>query len=160
MKPVNDKIIDILNELLISEWTAIAQYKFHGEFNKNNGYENLADYFLERADDELKHSRKLIKRILFLEGMPNMTGMNEVKPAFDIENQLNNDLAAEYECIQKYDMAIHAVTCDMPDNTTRHILNNILDDENEHAKELENYLQQIKDVGGTKVFLSTKIKSE
>jgi bacterioferritin len=141
------EIINLLNSLLRDEFGAIQTYIFCAEINKNYGYEKLYKFFKEKIKDEKSHSKKLIRQILYLEGIPAVNEIGEIKMPLDIVAQLSDNLILEMTAIQKYNDAIHILTCDIIDNTTRHILNNILDDENEHYQELEGLMYQVKQLG-------------
>lgn len=157
----NQQVINILNQLLIAENTAIMQYKYNCEFNKNNQYTEIGHIFKERMQDEQKHYHYLIARILFLEGLPVIDKVNGPKQAVDIKSQFENDLQLEMDCIKSYNDAIHKLTCGDegidPDNDTRRILEKILKEETEHCKEIEGVLKKIQDVG-VAGFLSSYIK--
>lgn len=144
------KVIDTLNKLLISEETAIMQYKFNGHWNEAYEYNKIAEMFFERAKDERKHYNKLISRILLLEGLPVIDTVDNPKRAVDIRTQFSNDLELEYKCVQDYNDAIHLLNIGgddiQPDNETRRILDHIMKDENEHVKEIEAVLKKIDDM--------------
>jgi bacterioferritin len=91
----NDKIIKKLNTLLADELTAIRQYIVHSEMCANWGHGKLHDPIKKRAIEEMKHAEKLIERILFLEGTPDVSGMEKVIIGNDVEQQFKNDCDAE-----------------------------------------------------------------
>src|SRR5208283_126018 len=98
----NEKIIALLNTLLAEELTAINQYMVHSEMCANWGYDRLHQATEKRAIDEMKHAEKLIGRILFLEGTPVVSKLNELKIGADVATQLQNDHAAELGAIKMY----------------------------------------------------------
>ncbi|MCS7197086.1 MAG: bacterioferritin [Candidatus Bipolaricaulota bacterium] len=142
----NKKIIDRLNALLADELTAINQYMVHSEMCANWGYERLHEAIEKRAITEMKHAEKLIERILFLEGMPIVSKLNEIKIGSDVKAQFESDLAAEYMAIKAYNEGI-ALAVEVGDNGTRALLESILSDEEHHVDWLEAQLDQINQMG-------------
>ena len=138
----NQKVITMLNQLLISEFSAVNQYLFNAEFWKNNGFEKLYNYFFERANDERKHSEILTEWIMFLSGIPEVSTLENVNPSTEISGQLQNDLAAENKAVKDYSDGI--VLCFKEgDHATRQVLEKILMDEIEHVDEIEASQYQI-----------------
>jgi bacterioferritin len=88
------RVIDLLNQALTAELTAINQYFIHSELCENYGYELLHHQIKKDSIDEMKHAEKLIERILFLDGQPNMSRYNEIRVGSKVEDILKNDLAA------------------------------------------------------------------
>lgn len=150
----NANLVDLLNKNLADEFTAVHQYTTHAAIARNWGYDGLAHYFQSRADEEMEHSRELIDRILFLEYKPVVNILNEINVAYEVPTQLANDRAAELLAIKSYNEAIEfAVT--VRDNSTRSLLEEILNDEIRHIDEIENYQQQIQQMT-LQIFLSTQ----
>jgi bacterioferritin len=140
------KIIDELNARLAEELTAINQYMVHGEICDNWGYERLHKLIEKRAIVEMKHAEKLIARIIFLEGMPIVSRLNQVNIGTDVEKQHKNDWAAENDAVKNYNASIKVAT-DLNDNGTKELLDSILTDEESHIDEIETQLDQIKQMG-------------
>jgi len=140
------KIIDKLNFLLADELTAISQYMVEAEMCDNWGYKQLSGVIEKRAIEEMKHAEKHIGRILFLEGQPIVSNLNKINIGQDVESQLKNDWAAEEGAIKEYNTAIK-LTVDVGDNGTRDLLEEILEDEEEHIDWIESQLDQIKQMG-------------
>ena len=88
----NDKITAVLNEFLADELTAISQYMVHSEMCANWEYGKLHQAIEKRAIDEMKHAEKLIGRIIFLEGCPTVSKLNQIAIGANVEEQLKNDL--------------------------------------------------------------------
>jgi bacterioferritin len=151
----NDKIIARLNFLLADELTAISQYMVHSEMCDNWGYDRLAEVAEKRAIDEMKHAEKHIARILFLEGMPIVSNLNPMHIGDTVEKQLNNDWEAENGAIQAYNDAIKLAT-EVGDNGTRELLEDILEDEENHIDWIEAQLDQIKQMG-IQVYLAEQL---
>lgn len=150
----NDKLIGTLNLLLADELTAVNQYIVHSEMCNNWGYDKLHEYFEKRAIDEMKHAEKLIARILFLEGLPIVGKLKEVKIGAEVPKQLANDNAAETDAIKAYNSAIK-LAGDVDDFATREILEDILNDEDRHLDEIEELQDQIEQMT-LQIFLSTQ----
>lgn len=142
----NDKIIERLNALLADELTAINQYIVHSEMCANWGYKNLHEADEKRAITEMKHAEALIARILFLEGRPIVSKLNQISIGADVEAQHKNDWAAEDGAIKAYNEGIR-LAVEVGDNGTRELLESILKDEEEHIDWLEAQLDQIKQMG-------------
>ena len=121
---------------------------------KNWGYDKLHEYFEKRAIDEMKHAEKLIERILFLEGIPIVGKLKEVKIGAEVPKQLANDNAAETDAIKAYNSAIK-LAGDVDDFATREILEDILNDEDRHLDEIEELQDQIEQMT-LQIFLSTQ----
>jgi bacterioferritin len=132
----NEKLIEVLNELLADELTAINQYMVHAEMCEDWGYEKLHEHFEKRSIDEMKHAEKLIGRILFLEGRPIVTNLNKINIGAELPKQLANDLAAETDAVKAYNNAIK-LAGEVKDFATREILEDILGDEDRHVDDIE-----------------------
>ena len=140
------KVIEILNDVLTAELTAINQYFIHAKMCHNWGYERLADYVRHESIDEMKHADLLIDRILFLEGIPNMQRMNPVTVGETVPEQFELDLALEYTAVKRLNDGIAACVA-VGDNASRHLLEEILVSEEEHADWLEAQLELIRQIG-------------
>ena len=123
----NKELIATLNLLLTDELTATNQYIVHSEMNANWGYTKLHNHFEKRAIEEMKHAEKLIARILFLEGIPIVSKLTEIKIGADATKQLGNDHHAEEGAIKAYNDAI-VQAGEVRDYATREILEGILND--------------------------------
>jgi bacterioferritin len=142
----NEKVIGTLNMLLADELTAINQYMVHSEMCDNWGYEKLHKAIEKRAVDEMKHAERLIARILFLEGLPVVSKLNDIHIGDEVAKQHENDRQAEEGAIRAYNAAIH-LSVEVGDNGTRELLESILKDEEEHIDWLEAQLDQIRQMG-------------
>lgn len=142
----NEKVVQTLNNLLADELTAINQYMVHSEMCANWGYKRLHEIVEKRAITEMKHAEKLIGRILFLEGSPTVSRLNQVRIGADVPEQLKNDRAAEAEAIKAYNAAVRLST-ELGDDGTRELLSSILRDEEEHIDLIEAQLSQIEQMG-------------
>lgn len=142
----NDTLIQALNRLLAEELTAIDQYVVHAQMAKNWGYGKLKNSVRARSIAEMKHVEKLIERILFLEGTPIVGELNKVHIGSDVPQQCANDLASEMTAVASYNNAVK-LAADVGDNATKDILEGILKDEDSHVNEIEEKLDQIKQMG-------------
>ena len=142
----NNRIIELLNELLADELTAINQYMVQSEMCSNWGYEKLHKAIEKRAIDEMKHAEKLIGRIIFLEGSPTVSKLNKIDIGADVETQHKNDKKAEEGAIRAYNADIKQAV-ELGDNGTRELLESILKDEEDHIDWIEAQLDQIKQMG-------------
>lgn len=142
----NKKLIQVLNELLAEELTAINHYVVHAEMAENWGYGKLTKAVRARSIAEMKHAETLIERILFLEGIPTVGILNKIRIGTDVPKQCANDLAAEMEAIARCNRAIELAE-NVGDYATKEILDDILADEDSHVDEIEEKLSQIKQMG-------------
>jgi len=149
------KILDRLNFLLADELTAISQYMVHSEMCANWEYKRLHEAIEKRAIDEMKHAEKLIARILFLEGRPIVSKLNEMHVGADVPGFLTNDEAAESGAIRAYNEAIR-LAVDAGDNGTRDLLEAILGDEELHIDWVEAQQDQIRQMG-LQAYLSEQV---
>jgi len=142
----NAKVIEALNARLADELTAVNQYIVHSEMNANWGYEKLHDAIEKRAIEEMKHAESLIARILFLEGIPIVSNLNQMHIGADVEAQHKNDWAAEDGAVKSYNENIR-LAVEVGDNGSRELFESILKDEEEHIDWIEAQLDQIKQMG-------------
>jgi bacterioferritin len=140
------KIIDLLNQALTNELTAINQYFIHSEICESRGYVTLHQAIMKESIDEMKHAEILIERILFLEGYPNMSRYGEIKVGKQVEEMLTNDLALEKEAIAMLNGAVKA-SLEVGDSGSRDLFQRILLDEERHYGWIETQLALIRDLG-------------
>ena len=139
------EIIELLNDVLTAELTAINQYFIHYKMQENWGYQRLAHKGKEESFGEMKHAEELIERILYLEGVPNMQRLGPVKVGETVTEQLKAELETEKEAIAR--LAAGVEQCRRTDEGTRLLLEEILSDEEEHADWIETQLSVIDDIG-------------
>ncbi len=142
----NDEVINALNDVLTAELTAINQYFIHHKMCANWGYERLSHKKRAESIEEMKHADKVIERILFLDGVPNMQRMNPVKVGEDAVEQHELDLALELEAVVRLNQAI-ALAVSKHDNGTRELLEEILKEEEESIDWHEAQLHLVKELG-------------
>lgn len=154
----NAEVIELLNDVLTAELTAINQYFIHAKMCDNWGYERLADTVRDESIDEMKHAEELIERILYLEGVPNLQRLGSVRVGQTVPEQLRLDLEVEVEAVTRLNAGIAACVA-AGDNGTRELLEEILTDEEEHADWLETQLGLIEQVGEAH-YLAQQIKDD
>jgi len=142
----NQEIIDALNKALAEELTSINQYILHAEMCEDWGYGKLHGIVEKRAIVEMKHAEKLIGRILFLEGQPIVSKLDEFHIGSTVKKQIENDRMAEFEAIKLYNEIV-ALTTKLGDNGTKVMVESILTDEEDHIDLLEEQLNQIEQMG-------------
>jgi bacterioferritin len=140
------KIVEMLNRVLRKELTGINQYFVHAKMCQNWGYDVLARHSRHESIDEMKHADKVIERILFLEGTPNMADMDKLRIGKDVRAQIEGDLALETAAVAVLRPGIDACT-QAGDHATRELLEHILEEEEGHIDWLEAQLHQIKEMG-------------
>lgn len=139
-------VIRHLNTILKNELTAINQYFLHARMADNWGLRKLGKYEYCESIDEMKHADKLIERILFLEGIPNLQTLNRLRIGENVTELLKADLALELEAIPDLRAAIKACE-DVQDYITRELLEDILESEEEHVDFIETQLELIERIG-------------
>jgi bacterioferritin len=142
----NPKILELLNERLAEELTAISMYMVHSEMCANWGYGKLHEAFEKQAIDEMKHAEMLIGRILFLEGTPSVSKLNRMNIAATVQDMVKADEAAETGAIKAYNATI-AAAVELADNGTREMVAKILVDEERHVDWAEVQREQIAQMG-------------
>jgi bacterioferritin len=142
----NSKLIEMLNSLLADELTAINQYMVHAEMAENWGYGKLKELARKRAITEMRHAERLIERILFLEGRPTVSVLREIRIGSEVPQQFANDLNLEMGAVRKYNEGIK-LAAEIEDNTTKVMLESILNDEDKHVDEIETRQDQIAQMG-------------
>jgi bacterioferritin len=153
----NDKVIAHLNKILYNELRAINQYFLHSRMLSDWGLDKFAEYEYSESMDEMQHADKLIQRILFLEGLPNLQDLGVLYIAEEPVEVLSNDLKLEHEAIPDLKEAIKHCES-VKDFVSRDLLQKILESEEEHVDHLETQLALIDKVGKEN-FLQSQIKS-
>ena len=151
------KVIEILNETLYGELTAINQYFLHARMCKDWGYNRIADKMYKESIEEMKHAQDLTDRILFLEGIPNYQKLGKLRIGENVPEMLANDLALEHEAIDRLRKGIKHCF-DVGDYTSKDLLEKILEDEEEHVDWIETQQSVIKEIGKEN-YLAEHLKS-
>jgi bacterioferritin len=150
-------VIAALNEILTGELTAINQYFLHARMCGHWGYERLAKVIYNESIDEMKHAQKLIDRILFLEGLPNLQKLGVLNIGQSVSEALKSDLGLEGLAIPLLKKSIE-LCFQKSDHATRELLEEILSDEERHVDWLETQLSLIEDLG-TESYLAQQMNS-
>ncbi|MCH2110970.1 MAG: bacterioferritin [Polyangiaceae bacterium] len=153
----NKEVIDLLNEVLTAELTAINQYYIHYKMLESWGYKKLAAKKRAESMEEMNHADKVIERILYLEGVPNMQRLYPVKVGENITEMHQVDLEVETTSVDRLNRGV-AAAASSADNGSRALLEQILTDEEESVDWLEAHLEIIKKVGEER-YLSEMIGS-
>jgi bacterioferritin len=140
------QVIEALNDVLTAELTAINQYFIHHKMCENWGYERLSKKKREESIDEMKDADKVIERILYFDGVPNVQRLNPVRVGEDPIEQHKLDLTLETEAIKRLNDAI-ALCREKGDNGSREMLEEILEGEEESADWLEAQLHIVEEIG-------------
>lgn len=140
------KVLEFLQEVLTAELTAINQYFLHAEMMENWGYERLAKITKKESIEEMVHAEKLLHRLLYLDGSPNMSKLFELRIGQNVKEQFENDLALELEAVPRLNRAINAAVA-AGDNGSRDLFESILKDEEHHVDYLEAQLYMIQEMG-------------
>jgi bacterioferritin len=140
------KIIEILNDVLTAELTAINQYFVHAEMCDNWGYEHLHKTIRKHSIGEMKHAEELIERILFLEGVPNVQRLGKITIGENVPEMFKVDHALEMDAVKRLNAGIEACR-QADDNNSRHLLEEVLEDEEDHIDWIESQLDLIEQVG-------------
>jgi bacterioferritin len=140
------RVVDLLNEVLTAELTAINQYFLHGEMCRNWGYERLYETVRKHSMDEMKHAENLIERILYLEGIPNVQRLGKINIGETVSEQLASDLKLETEAVARVNRSLQ-ICGEEGDHGSRQLLEQILKSEEEHINWLEAQHQLVRQVG-------------
>ncbi len=142
----DSKVIQHLNQALKAELTAINQYFLHSRMFEDWGFARLAKKEYDESIEEMNHADKLVKRVLFLEGLPNLQDLGRLRIGENPIEALECDLALEQEAIPMYREAV-AYAESVGDYISRDLFKTILDDEEEHVDWLETQLGLVKRIG-------------
>lgn len=142
----NEKVIAVLNGVLANELIAINQYLLHSRMMKNWGMNKIADYEYGESIDEMKHADKLVERILFLDGLPNLQDLGRLRIGENLKEMLECDMALEVDAVK--DLREGIIVCELErDFVSRDLLTHILDNEEEHVDFLEAQFTLIEEMG-------------
>ena len=151
----NAEIIELLNDALSEELTAINQYFLHAEMCENWGYKKQSASSKKQAMDEMKHAEVLVERILFLEGKPNMSKYQMLTIGHTVPDMIANDLKLEVGAVALYNRIIETAA-KKNDQGTAELLKKILKDEESHVDGLEEMQDKIRDMG-VQIYLSVQV---
>jgi len=149
-------VVEFLNQVLKAELTAVHQYLLHGAMCKNWGYDRLQYHYSHLANEEVGHSSGLINHVLYLEGTPDVRHLDAVAHGRDVAELFRADLDFERVDVELLRKAI-AHCAKVGDFTTRHMLEHMIEDSEEHVDWFETQLRTIDQVGLER-YLSEQIK--
>jgi bacterioferritin len=140
------QVINLLNEVLRKELTGINQYFIHAKMCRSWGYEVLSQVMWSESLEEMKHADRVIERILFLEGTPNLSAYDKIMVGTTVKQQFENDFGLEQAALSVLHPGIK--TClEAGDEATRELLVHIIGDEEHHIDWIEAQLHKIEEVG-------------
>ncbi len=142
----NEEVLNLLNQLLTNELTAINQYFIHAKMCENWGYERLAHKLRDESIDEMRHADIVISRILFLEGVPNLQRYHKLQVGETVKEQFECDLKLEYAASAFLNQGIAAAR-NAGDNASEDLMTRILVSEEEHTDWIETQLELIRQIG-------------
>jgi len=142
----NPEILELLNDVLTSELTAVNQYFAHSKLQEHWGYGRLAARSRDESMEEMRHAEAAIERILYLEGVPNLQRLGSVRVGETVPEQLRADLDLELEALDLYRRGI-VLAERLDDHGTRELLVGLLRDEEHHADWLETQLALLQSLG-------------
>ena len=151
----HDDVIEVLNEVLTAELTAINQYFLHAKMMGNLGFERLADHTRHESIDEMKHAEQVTDRILYFEGVPNYQRYFPLRIGETVPEMFRADLDLEYAAVERLNRGI-ALARERADNGTRDLFERILVSEEEHIDWLETQLEAI-DIIGVENYLAQQL---
>jgi bacterioferritin len=152
----NDRLLTVLNDLLVDELTAISQYMVHSEMCAHWGYGKLHTAIEKQAIDEMHHAEWLIQRIIFLEGAPVVSRLNPIQIGQNAPDMIGNDREAEQAAIRAYNAAIR-LAHELDDQATVDLLTKILKMEEGHVDWAEKQRAQIEQMG-LESYLSNQVE--
>jgi bacterioferritin len=139
-------IIELLNDVLTAELTAINQYFIHAKMCDNWGYLRLGEHGRAESIEEMKHADMVIERILYFDGTPNMQRLYPVRVGESVPEQFQLDAELEYAAVERLNNGI-ALAVEKGDNGTRELLAQILVSEEDHIDWLETQQETIRQIG-------------
>ena len=151
-------VVERLNNLLTVELTAINQYFIHSEMASNWGFQRVAHLFRSNSMSEMEDAQHLIRRILYLEGLPNLQRLNQIQVGESVKEDLELNLESERGAVDTLAEAI-AHCASVGDFTTRSILEGMIREEEEHIDTLETQLEIINQIG-VELYLNQQIHGD
>jgi len=151
----NPEIIELLNDVLSAELTAVNQYFIHAKMCGDWGYAALHDHTRAESIDEMRHAEAIIERVLYFDSVPNLQRLFPLRIGETVKEQFTNDLELEYAAVERLNAGI-AKAVELGDNGTRAMLEGILTSEEEHIDWLETQLEVMGRLGDS-AYLAEKL---
>jgi bacterioferritin len=142
----NAKVVQMLNEVLVGEITAVNQYFLGAKTARHKGYARLHDRLYRESVEEMKHAERLVERILFLDGLPNLQKLEKIRVAESVPEQLRFDLQTEKLSVDRLNTGIEMAR-EHDDNGTADLLQELLDKAESHVEWLETQLALVRELG-------------
>jgi bacterioferritin len=142
----SDRIVQLLNEVLVTELTAINQYFLGAKMCRHRGYTRLHEKLHKESVEEMKHAERLVERILFLEGLPNLQKLDKIQVGESVPEQMKADLALERKSVEQLNGGI-AMAREIGDNGSADLLEDLLEPAESHVEWLETQLGLIAHLG-------------
>jgi bacterioferritin len=142
----NARVIELLNDVLTGELTAVNQYFVHAKMCDNWGFPKIAKTVRDESIEEMRHAESLVERILFLDGTPNLQRLGNVLVGETVPEQFATDLATELEARERLVSGI-ALCLEVADHASRELLEHILVDEEDHIDWIETQQAAIERAG-------------
>ena len=142
----NDEIIELLNDVLTAELTAVNQYFLHAKMMQDWGYGRLGAHTRAESIDEMHHAEEIIERVLYFDAVPNVQRLLPIRIGEDVPEQFRADLDLEYAAVERLNRGV-AKAVEVGDNGSRDLFERILVSEEEHIDWLETQLETIDQVG-------------
>lgn len=139
-------VLKVLGDVLRKELTGINQYFIHSRMCRNWGYQVLEELIYKESIEEMQHADRIINRILFLEGTPNVSNYDKIMVGKTVKEQLENDLGLEEAALKVLHESIR-ICFEVGDDVSRELLEHIRADEEDHVDWIEGQLHQIQEVG-------------
>ena len=152
----NEDVIQILQDVLCAELTAINQYFIHARMCENWRYKRLAAHLMQESIGEMKHAQMVIDRILYFDGTPNMQKYMKISIGKTVTEQHQFDVQLEYDAVARLNAGVELCRA-KGDNGTRALLEEILKSEEQHIDWLEAQLHQIQEMG-TQNYLAQQLE--
>jgi bacterioferritin len=154
----NPQILDLLNSVLTAELTAVNQYWLHARIVENWGYERLWKKIRDESIGEMKHADRLVARVLFLGGLPNLQRYGKVNVGESVPEMFRLDLQVELDSVRTLNEGI-TLCRNLGDNGSRELLEAILVDSEQHVDWIEAQLELMKQLGDAN-YLAQQVKAE
>jgi bacterioferritin len=142
----DDEVVEILNAVLTNELTAINQYFLHYRIQEHWGFAGLAHHYRDESIDEMKHADRLIHRILYLDGHPNLQRLHSLRTGENVPEMLELDYARELENVETLRKGV-TLSRSKSDFGSATLLENLIESEEEHIDWLEAQLELIRQLG-------------